>query len=190
MAPLPVITGVFRVAQTWTVAGTPRAANVMHFSAPTLTVVTLGTLLDAKVTSSMFGCVASQCQVKGWEIIPLDGTTPTYIKNVTTARGGQGAGTGMPAVACVVSLRTGLRGPAGRGRVYLPWVSEDNFASGIIDAAAVSATLAGWNTFNTQMIAGGATLGVASYAHSSFSPITSLSISTKAATQRRRQDVI
>lgn len=185
--PLPVIANVFRVSLEWNLGSPNSAANVMHFSAPSLTASGLLTLLDSTVTSSMWYATASTLAVNQIRATKLDGSSVTQVLAVTGAKwtGAQVADE-IPQMAAIVKIVTSLRGRSFRGRIFLPGVAENKQAAGILDATTVSNGQTAWNTFVAAMVSGGATLGVASYKNATFQAQQSVLCEGVAATQRRR----
>jgi hypothetical protein len=199
--PLPIISGVFRVAFNWTSAiYTQRPVNVMHFlqSGTGATPAQLLTALESTVTTGMWYTVNSAMTVSSLSIIPLDGTSPTTV--LATSGGskwsGQGVGQPVPQVAAVITFRTALRGRANRGRCYLPMSDETYINNGVIAPTQVTGLALAWETFRLAIPVAtphGFNLGVASYdrAHSGagahFNSLLSTSVNSLTATQRRRQ---
>jgi hypothetical protein len=104
---------------------------------------------------------------------------------------GTGGSNGISSnVSYLVRKVTALGGRAGRGRMYLPGPTEaDVNEAGAILGARVTSLQAALNDFLTQMVADGdgpvLLHGVGSPI-STPTPITSFSLDTRAATQRRR----
>lgn len=190
MAPLPVITNVFRVAFNWQGPRGTTATNVMHFECPAgfpLSLVAEG--LDDAATVAMWDWVAATCSVVDIAITPLDGLSPTeHFTPPTPANWiGGGLGEALPSTAGLIKLVTGTRGRSHRGRVFIPFVGEGEVSTGLMtDVAAVQAA---WVAFSAALASDtpAIILGVASYKLATFSAITSLVAEGEAATQRRRQ---
>lgn len=191
--PLPVIPNVYRVTLNWDLSGAQTAANVLNFhdsTAGTHDEQDLFTNLNAQVDSNMWSPVADTASVTSVDIIKLDGTTPQHTFTSLTAANWDGGigGTAVPAVAGLVSLRTSQRGPRGRGRVYLPFVSESEITSGFWTSGAHRAACeAAWEQFITDMSAADWDLQVASYVHGTTETVTNINVPSAFATQRRRQ---
>ena len=190
--PLPVIADVFRCALEWTDSNTGfPATNVFHVKTATSgkTSGQVFTCLDAHVTAAMWDWTAATAQIQTVEITPLDGVSAAASFSTGAAakwRGG-GLGTSLPQVAGIVKFGTGLRGPANRGRMYMPFVGEGEVAGNVlIDAAAVQAA---WISYAANLISDGTTpmaLGIASYVHGNFHQTTLINAELQTATQRRR----
>ena len=194
MPPLPTIADVFRVTLDWQAGSSPLCHNVMHFSAPSKTSAQVFTAIDAHVTASMWDTVTTAAHVINVDVLPLDGTSPT-LSNVITGSPAKWAGNGgsdysSRAPAAIIKLATGIRGPANRGRVFLPFCSEQDFSSGRFDSSIVSAVTAGWVAFANAMASAGVALGVASYVHSNWHQAVNVALHDVSGTVGRRQRVL
>jgi len=190
VAPLPVITDIFRCAFRWhhSDLGTD-AVNVMHFLGPDGDAADLGSKLDDNVNNVLWNCQDSHAKILAVDITPLDGTSATY----SFATGGTSKWTGfssshdvIPQGCNIIKMQTAKRGRSYRGRVYLPWVAETFSTNGSLDLTTVNNVSAAWNTFHTDMGADGYALRVASYIHATTEAITLLTCEQTLATQRRR----
>lgn len=168
MAPLPTINQCTRVAFSWRsgVSG-PTAQNVMHFQTASTDTAALKTALDTNVTSPMWVGTASNCTIYQLSITPLDGQSATQIYQVS---GSKWAGLGTPgdfspATATVISLRTAKRGRRYRGRIYIPFQTEQYMASGT-NSVAVTANQTAWDNFVAAMSTASFPLVIATYGHS------------------------
>lgn len=117
----------------------------------------------------------------------LTGPSGTF----TGATTGTLAVTGIqPGTALLVDKNTAAGGRSGRGRVFMPGVTEaDVDASGNVGAAYRSAAQAQWFEFGTGMTAAGIPLVVLHSAGAPITtptPITSFSVQARVATQRKR----
>lgn len=191
MASLPVITDVFRVALTWHNASLPRpAANVMHFRSATLNAEGVWGVLDADVVTAMWDQTDANSAVVDVSVTPLDGTSVTFSATPagTKWKGGIGPGTDCtPQVASIVKLLTATRGRSYRGRVFLPFVSEDANDSGFLASATQVAMQSAWSTFLATAAGDDLQLVVASYKHATAADVTVLQVESLLATQRDRQ---
>jgi hypothetical protein len=185
--PPPVITDVFKVILRWSPGNSVTAINRLHFEATGGgNVSALHTALVAHLTTNMFDVTAAARHLQSIGITPLDGTS---AETEFSASGLSGNGTGqeLPQVCAVVSLRTPMRGPRGRGRVYVGPVTEDATLNGAIGPASVSTMQSAWDTFNTAMTAAAFPLVVASYKHLDDHFVTNILVDAFSGTQRRRQ---
>jgi hypothetical protein len=189
--PLPVIDKTYRISAMWSDTNSGRTAvNVFHVRTPGVsTAVTVGSNILANVTQAMWDWAAGTCAIDKFVVLPLDGVTAGV--EVATARPakctGGGLGESIPQVAGIVKFGTGLRGPAHRGRIFIPFVGEGEQSGGrLIDVAAVAAA---WAAFNTALAAStsAAVLVVASYKLGTASNVTTITAEPVTATQRRRQ---
>jgi hypothetical protein len=193
--PLPVIANTWRVAVGWheTITG-QHAVNVMHFK-DTLgggTATGLQTTLNGHWTAAMVASQANLALADTLSIIALDGTASTVILPGPSVVGGT-AGDWIPQVSELVSLKTGVRGRANRGRIYLPFVAEGAVGNGVLMPATVAPLNTAWEAFRVAMQTAHWSLVVASYdrAHSGAGAheniVTTCLVETQTATQRRRQ---
>jgi hypothetical protein len=187
---LPVISNCFRCAFLWFNAGQGPAVNVMHFSAPGKTDDDVYAQLASTVAPHMWQATSADGRIKQVDIIKLDGSSATrsYTTPVSTEWEGQSTGAIIPQVAALVKLQTGLRGPANRGRVFVPWCGEGSVNAGVIDSTPLGLMVSAWGSFANAMEIGGVALGVASYRHSSWHQATTVVVESVCGTQRRRQN--
>lgn len=91
--------------------------------------------------TGLAGFLASTTLFTGVTVLDMRSSTATAFDSTGSAVAGTAAGTALPdEVAAVITLRTGSRGPSGRGRVYIPgWSSTAVGPGGVIAAAAVTA---------------------------------------------------
>jgi hypothetical protein len=209
MPPLPVITGIHRVALNWRVgAAGPTAANVMHFSGASVDPTGLYNALGTHLTANMWIGIGTDTSIWQVAITPLDGTTATAIFAPTGPQwaGASAPGDYIPSSAGIVSLRTLNRGRQYRGRLYTPFPLELLVQDGRWVGSLTSIQTA-WDSFRTGMTTALWPWQVASYGHSlhrtktpgggyTLTPVTwtphatAVSASTfevALATQRRRQ---
>lgn len=188
MPPLPVITDVFRCAIEWQVAGGGQnAVNVLHVLSNTATPADVAAAIDDVPDSDMLNSVSGVWVANTVAITPLDGTTATSVHPLTNWTP-PSATDGEPAVSTLVSLRTAFRGPANRGRIYLPAVREGAAANGFLDGTVGGLMQTAWESYVAQLETHDVTLGVASYKNAEFHSVVSLLVEHPLATQKRRQD--
>lgn len=146
--------------------------------------------LSAKITGNMTaGCVASissNAHISEIEIIKLDGTSGTRSFPIVSGIPGGGSADFAPQVCTLVHLGTGLRGPARRGRLYLPFTSEGSQTAGLIDASVLSAMQTAWSDFLDNMATDGYSWAVLSESQSDAALVTDVVVKQRVATQRRR----
>lgn len=190
MAPLPTIADVFRCALVWGGSGGQSAVNVMHISAPGATASGVRDALEAHVTSGMWSTVATGASVKKLEVTPLDGASGgiEYVTSGGAKWTGNGGADYSPGVAAIIKLSTGLRGRSNRGRLFLPFTTEQDILGGLIDDSIVVAVSSAWDTFANALVADDMALGVASYKNSNWHQAVAIALEKIVATQKRRID--
>lgn len=113
----------------------------------------------------------------------------TFRRDSGLALSGSNLTGAMPGdVALVTSLRTALSNRSGRGRFYLPGLAKDQVASadGRVEAAAVTAILAGLTTAWTNYVATASPV-IYSRTLRTTTPVVSFDIGNLFDTQRRRE---
>jgi hypothetical protein len=103
--------------------------------------------------TTLAGFLATTASLNGVSIVDLRSSVATEFTSTGAGQVGTGTLGALPdETAAVVTLRTANRGPAGRGRMYLPgWAGIAMGAGGVIAPGAVTA-LQTW--FNTNVFAG------------------------------------
>jgi hypothetical protein len=185
--PLPIIADIFRVTLNWEDTGAGKAHNVLHFSAPGKTESDVFTTIDAHVTQQMWDWAATTEVVESVSVLPLDGSSATTVHLTGSPAKWTGGGTGqpLPQVCGIIKLETGLRGPANRGRVFIPHVGEGETAVGALSDITTVSTA--WVAFANAMATAGVALGVASYKNVDWHQAINVGGGSRTATQRRRQ---
>lgn len=209
MPPLPVISGVHRVAFNWRVSATgPFATNVMHFKGASTDTLALKNALDANVTTAMWAGCGTTTNVYQLQITPLDGSSATVIYAVSGAKwAGSVVGTAIePAPSVIVALKTATRGRRSRGRVFIPFPDETSVNNGSF-SGTIATNQSAWDTFRTAMNTSLYPMVVASYGHGYHKtggkgqpivytpvtwapdsyPVTSCTVESVLGTQRKRQ---
>lgn len=191
MAPLPVITDVFRCAFKWSGTGQPlTATNVIHVKKGGATPADIAVILNANVTAAMWPFTSGNYAVKEIDITPLDGsgTTFPYVP-ATPAKfvGGGGAGDYIPSACNLMKFVTSKRGRSYRGRFYSPFLVEASQVNGILTGATVTACTTAWVTFVAALVSAGAPLQVASYKLATSEPVVAVLCESYYASQRKRQ---
>lgn len=188
--PTPVIANVYRCTFAWNRANGVEPRNTIHVQADSFGHT------DADVAAAIFSALpshwaypcSSAARLLGFEITKLDGVSATTL-NAVADTGGEQSGDIVPASAAVISIKTGLKGPAHRGRVYLGPLAEGVISNGELNSTSINDLLVAWNAFFASLVAGSPSLipGVASYKHATFTGAANLSVSSFTGTQRRRQ---
>jgi hypothetical protein len=189
--PLPVIATCARVAFTWSDSAYSRkSVNVMHFDDTATSPAALAAAIDSHVTANMWIFQNNTTKCISLDVTPLDGTGVTYHFNTggpSKWTGVQTGGSSFPQAANIVKLLTNTRGRSYRGRVFLPWVSEDKATNGLLDATTLATCQTAWNAFLAAMVSQPNALLVASYKHATATAVTSVTAEQLMGTQRRRQ---
>lgn len=199
--PLPVIAQVFRCALRWRDSASQQTAvNVIHVITDSAgkSPLEVFTCLDAHVTANMWAGVAAGVSVDQVDIIPLNGTSPT--SSFTTGHPAKWSGVnGTEAVtstACLVKLKTLVRGRANRGRLFLPFLAEGAQVRGFMESATRTTMQNAWDAFLPAIDTDGTTpmnMVVASYdrihggAGAHATAVDSALVEFPLGTQRRRQ---
>lgn len=179
-------------------------AQVTHFfggtALPEGAAITYG--IDQEPTFDPALVAASVHDIFGTEVVPgLSSAVRlerTLVKFGPTSTGASGewveniAGTGNaatapPNVALLVRKKTLLGGRTGRGRFYLPGVPEESIqVSGVLDSSTVAAFQSRVDAFLTALDTYGAPMQLLHSASSDATPVISLVVDGRVATQRRR----
>jgi len=192
MSPLPVIDNCFRIAVNFqTVSGlTPRCIH--HIVTATADVEEVGDMWWDSTTEGLYGPMIGDHEPLSIDVLPLDGIHATVIVDNPgiTPSLCLGSGQSMPAVAALVSLRTSIRGPRGRGRQYVGPLVEQAQDQGIMEGATRANLQDAWNEFQVNLLAQDpvCSLVVASYVHQEAVNVQHITVDQLVATQRRRQD--
>lgn len=190
--PLPIIANTFRTVLQWTESLTGLTAhNVMHFktAGSGRTAAQVYTCLNTHVTQAMWDFAATTAVVNEVAITPLDGVSAARVTSTGSPSKWQGAGAGqaLPQVAGEISFATGLRGPAHRGRAFIPFVGEGEVSGrNMVDVAAVAAA---WAAFISAVDTDATTpmdLVIASYANGTAAIVTSLTVKGTSYTMGKR----
>ncbi len=131
---------------------------------------------------------ADQPKVNSVEITPLDGVTAS--QTFATGAPAKWTSLGAPDLilqgAAVLSLKSTLRGPKYRNRIYLPWTGEGSQVNGTLAAASVALATTAWTNFFAAMTTALYPPTVVSPTDQTESPMTSFIIRPYVRTQRRR----
>ena len=191
--PLPVIPDVFRVSMPWT-GGVVSPVNVLHVAttAPSNGSDVAQAFDDALAGLSQdpWHCLADVYLCPVIDVLELDGTSATVAHTMGNIPQGGVTGEELPNCAGIVSLHTTERGSRGRGRQYVGPTTEPTVSFGSLDPAVAAFMFTGWTELIANLLGGALPLilGIASYVHANFHPVTSLRIDSIVGTQRRRLD--
>lgn len=187
MAPLPVIADVARVTVEFaTVDGvTPR--SVFHVRTDGDNVPDVGAAILDAAPDFLYAPMDEGFNPIALSIILLDGTSGAVPVNASGASWCEDTGSPiLPSLAAVVSLGTGLRGPANRGRQFIGPLCENNTQNGFVDSGTVSTLADNWETFIEALDTSSHNLVVASYTHADAHDVLTIQAKAECATQRRR----
>ena len=189
--PLPVIANTVQATLVWDDIDAPRSATTTyHFKDTTggQTIASLHTAIENATVANMWVVLPTNAHVVRINYTRLDGITAGSSAN--TAGGAKWAGTGSNDCilqgCCVVSLKSTQRGPRGRNRMFLPWVSEGAQLNGTLTAASVTLMQTAWNTFQTSMATANWPLTAISPLYSDEHLVSSIVVRPFVRTQRRR----
>lgn len=195
MPPLPTIPDVFRVTWNFATSGGVSPAIVHHFGAASGTDAEIGEAIWASTVDGVFYPMHQNYEPPSLTVLRLDGLSAGVVvanPNLSDSNLCQATGDLLPAVSAVMSFATGIRGPRGRGRSYIGPITEQNSDQGYLAESAGTALVDAWNDWLGALGAGSPSieLGVASYVHETWRPVSSLRVRGKLGTQRRRQDSV
>ena len=183
-----IIANAFLVTLDWSRYLGVQPRNVLGFTS-TGDKVHVGTVVAASVTTSMFDNMEAGHILKSVTALPLDGASASYIAPVSGVAGAQTVNHIEPPLAGIVSMKTALRGPAHRGRVYVGPCSTQAILDGVILVGIVSAMQTAWNNFLARCVAATPPVVpvVVSRKHLTTAVIGQGVVEATAGTQRRRQ---
>lgn len=189
MTTLPVVTDGFRSTIKWQSFLTGRIdENVMAWVGSPGSEADLSAKITGNLTASCLTSTSSDFTLIEVDVIKLDGTSGTRTFPIASGIQGQGGGDYAPQVATLIHLGTGLRGPARRGRVYLPGCAENAQTAGTITSSLVTSMQTAWDAFLTNMATDGYGWGVLSIVNADIALVTDVVVRPRVATQRRRND--
>jgi hypothetical protein len=187
MPTLPVIADTFRITLNYSSFEGVTPRNVFHVGNPLLDVTALAGVLNDNWVTNMAAPLRADYNPVTFDILPLDGTTPTsnhtFLGPDDFCNGG---GDPVPEAAFVLSLKTAQRGPRGRGRLFIGPASEEDIENGKAVNTARDSCQEAWSTFAANILGDGAGLVVASYVHADKHVVTGVTVDSDLGTQRRR----
>lgn len=147
-------------------SGTWRWTNHLWASKPDYTDTDVNALLDEiEDNLDQFGLGALSDATSMYQLDAVDERTQgasSYIRQLTGITGTASGDKAAVQLACVVTLRTALRGRAYRGRVYIAGHAEQEITNGMFTANAQEASVSLANFVRTSAIETGWTAGVRS----------------------------
>lgn len=188
--PLPVIDDVYRVALNWIDENSGfNATNVIHIANTGGDAEDVWDALDGNVTTNMWEQANVKAGVNQVVITKLDGAASSVVKNTGRPSKWEGPASdagSLPQVCGLVKLNTGQRGRSFRGRVYLPFCSENQVDNGKIVSGGMTEWQDAWEAFILGLVGDGCQLVVASYLLESALDVQTVLCERDTATQRRR----
>lgn len=154
-----VIPNAMRIRLNWTLGNGKVAHNILYAQwtgSPTISTSLADTVKNGLVNGGTWTTLAAFLVTTAslTSVTLQDARTAVAAEFTSTvaATPGTGAGPQMPdEVAAVVTLRTGNRGPSGRGRIYIPgWITTGTIGAGGVIAATVVTALQNWATTNLK----------------------------------------
>ena len=191
LVPLPVIDGCTRIALIWAhPAYTRRSVNVLHVADGGDDLDDLAAKVDAAMVGNMWEPVRSTATVIEAHFTPLDGSSSSFLYTPATPakwKGQTTTGDTVPNEPVLVKHTTAKRGPAYRGRTFLPFCSETYLVDGTLDAGIQAGVTTAWTNFINALLVVDRPFVIASYTHSTMEPVTVSKCEQFLSTQRRRQ---
>lgn len=186
--PPPVIANVFKVAHRIEQdLGLGYTIFTRHYRAPGLDVADIAAAYIDHFSGDQVLVLSSNWAFQSMEITPLDGLTAPSFFAFTGGAHGTASGDIVPGYCNVISQRTAVRGPRGRGRMYIGPTTEGALTSGRFLTANLTTIAASWGAFDANMAGDGIQPVVASYVHSDAHDVVSIRADQSAGIQRRRQ---
>lgn len=196
MPPLPTIPGVFRITLPFVGVEGVNPANVFHFDTELTDLDDIGAAFDtgwqaARAVDEPLWVMTDTCIASTIDILPLDGASATHTYTLGTVIQGNSSGDFIPEAAAVVSLKTAQRGARGRGRKFIGPLCESRQADGKIPGVDIDHLRDGWTALLSEFSdpVADIRLGIASYVHADFHPVTSFAVDSFTGVLRRRHDV-
>jgi hypothetical protein len=149
----------------------------------------MATDIKAAWTNNQLITCGNSSSIDTLAVTPLDGTSATLSSATGSSGKWAGSQTGdiTPAVAVLIKLTTATRGRSRRGRVYLPFTSENVVSSGQVLATTVATMMVAWDAFIAALTGSAIEWGVASYKEAAYHTLALATGELSAGTQRRRQ---
>lgn len=190
MSPLPVIENCYRITTNFQSVAGCQPHNVWHVLAPSSDVTEVAEAIYNFEQEGLYGVMPAAFEPTSYDVLPLDGESPAirYDRPVGSEELCLGSGDWIPEAAAVVRFRTHVRGPKGRGRLFVGPLQEAANVNGTVIGDAYPDMITAWqnyyNELQTQLVP--MYLAVASYTHAEANPVASISGDTHVVTQRRR----
>lgn len=186
---MTIPTGYSQVNLVWTGAAAPSGAQtvfgVLNSTAltPNAIAAAVNTIVIARIVPQLLNAITySGCNVKNGPDLtgPFGGVGASSTPAASTAAA-------SPNVTYLLVKQTALGGREGRGRMFLPCVGEANVdASGNVAGATITALATAFASVLSDLTAANLPMQLLHKSATSPTPVTSIAVSTKVATQRRR----
>lgn len=189
MSPLPVIPNTFRCTLNYGSVGGCSPVNVMHVQSTLGSATAVADAIYASEQPGMLLPVPEAFEPVSWTVLELDGSSAAVER--PRAPGSEvlcEGGTSEPIMegAVVLSLRTGQRGPRGRGRLFIGPIGEGAQNEGQIVGDSLTELVPAWEAFVLALVAEDCVFSIASYVHEEANFVSNISVQPYMATQRRR----
>lgn len=187
--PLPVIADVWRVVLLWNQIEGIRPVNVLHVESATGTATEIVEGMFTHVQTDQFSPMPIGFVCDAMEITKLDGVSAAVVVPAPeghTITGNQTANA-VAGEAVIISFKTGLRGPAHRGRMFMGPVAENVVSGGTFDGDT-NAIAGHWQDWSDALQTNSPEIHhcVASYVHATSSNVESYAVKAPLASARRR----
>jgi hypothetical protein len=183
-----VIADVWRVAFELASVSGRVATNILNVFSTAGDATELGDTLESAIPSvNPWSYVSSGYDVPSLSITPLDGVSSATAHSCPQIAGTQ-SGQTVPEAAACIGLQTGVRGPQARGRIYIGPLTESSIDTGQIQSGTLAGLLTAMDAFINDLAAASPAIlvGVASYKHAIWRPVTSFRVDSFQTTQVRR----
>jgi hypothetical protein len=169
-----IIPNACKVQINWSLNDVKTAHNVYYANytgtpalSPTVAETIRAGLVAGAGWTNLALFLTTGCSLTGVTVTDMRSTLATDFLSTGAATPGTSVSTALPdESAAVITLRTGLKGPSGRGRLYIPgWASNAVGAAGVIAPLAVTALGAWANTNLYANIASAIGAGVIGHVH-------------------------
>jgi hypothetical protein len=173
----------------WSLSGDPETmVSTIGLETPVTGQIVAEEFADVWLSEFPAGNMAVGWTFRGAEVRFGQPSGPPLVYDAFRSVAGSGGGASLPSnCALLVKKRTALGGRQGRGRMYVPMTSVGEGGvdpNGMIDSATVTALQAAWTNIYNQLDA--VLLHDSSGPVTLPTPITSLGVDSRIATQRRR----
>lgn len=187
--PLPIISQTYRCTLNLGSAYGCSPVNVLHVRSTLGTAEAVAEALYASEVEGLLAPVPEVFEPTSWEVIELDGSSASYVR--TRGVGSRTLCLGedtepIMEAAAIVSLKTAVRGPRGRGRVFVGPLGEGAQNAGKLIGTFLTDGAGIWSDFAEALVGEDCALAVASYKHSTSATVTSTQVRNYIGTQRRR----